>query len=99
VLGKESAIGIVNGIVQGVLLGGAALLWKDNPYLGFVVEVLLAANTFVAVSFGGWVPLILSGMRTNPALASSPLLTIITDMCGFFLVLSFASVMLPRLTG
>jgi magnesium transporter len=97
VLSKESAIGIVNGIVLGVLLGGAALLWKGNPYLGLVVGVSLAANTFVAVSFGGLVPLILRGMRTDPALASGPLLTTITDMCGFFFVLSFASLMLPRL--
>jgi magnesium transporter len=99
VLSKESAIGAVNGIVLGVLLGGAALLWKGNPYLGLVVGVALAANTLVAVSFGGLVPLILRGIRTDPALASGPLLTTITDMCGFFFVLSFASVLLPRLGG
>jgi len=99
VLSKESAIGVVNGIVLGLLLGGAALIWKGNPYLGLVVGVSLAANTFVAVSFGGLVPLILRGMRTDPALASGPLLTTITDMCGFFFVLSFASMMLPRLGG
>jgi magnesium transporter len=99
VLSKESAIGAVNGIVLGLLLGGAALLWKGNPYLGLVVGVALAANTLVAVSFGGLVPLILRGMRTDPALASGPLLTTITDMCGFFFVLSFASILLPRLGG
>jgi magnesium transporter len=99
VLSKESAIGMINGIVLGLLLGGAALLWKGNPYLGLVVGVSLAANTLVAVSFGGLVPLILRGMRTDPALASGPLLTTITDMCGFFFVLSFASLMLPRLGG
>jgi magnesium transporter len=97
VLTKESAIGVINGIVLGILLGGAAVLWKGNPYLGLVVGVSLAANTLVAVSFGGLVPLILRGMRTDPALASGPLLTTITDMCGFFFVLSFASVLLPRL--
>ncbi|MGD2268772.1 MAG: magnesium transporter [Desulfobacterales bacterium] len=84
VLTKESSIGIINGIVLGCLLGGAALLWKGNPYLGLVVSVSLAANTLVAVSFGGLAPLILRGMRTDPALASGPLLTTITDMCGFF---------------
>lgn len=99
VLSKESAIGAVNGVVLGCLLGGAALLWKGNPYLGLVVGASLAVNTLVAVSFGGLVPLILRGMRTDPALASGPLLTTITDMCGFFFVLSFASFMLPKLTG
>ena len=99
VLAKESAIGLINGIALGILLGGAAILWQGNPYLGLVVGVSLAANTLVAVSFGGLVPLILRGMRTDPALASGPLLTTVTDMCGFFFVLSFASLMLPRLTG
>jgi magnesium transporter len=99
VLSKESAIGAVNGVVLGMLLGGAALLWKGNPYLGLVVGVALAANTLVAVSFGGLVPLILRGLRTDPALASGPLLTTITDMCGFFFVLSFASLILPKLGG
>ena len=99
VLAKESAIGLINGIALGILLGGAAVLWKGNPWLGLVVGVSLAANTLLAVSFGGLVPLILRGMRTDPALASGPLLTTVTDMCGFFFVLSFASLLLPRLTG
>jgi magnesium transporter len=34
----------------------------------------------------------------DPALASGPILTTLTDMCGFFLVLSFAQLMLPWLT-
>jgi magnesium transporter len=99
VLTKEASVGLMNGIVLGLLLGGAALLWKGNPFLGLVVGVSLAANTLVAVSFGGLIPLILRGMKTDPALASGPMLTTVTDMCGFFLVLSFASVMLPRLGG
>ena len=99
VLTKESSIGVINGLVLGCLLGGAALLWKGNPYLGLIVGAALAANTFVAVSFGGLVPLILRGLRTDPALASGPLLTTVTDMCGFFFVLSFASILLPRLAG
>lgn len=99
VLTKESTIGVINGMVLGCLLGGAALLWKGNPYLGLVVGAALAANTFVAVSFGGLVPLILRSLRTDPALASGPLLTTITDMCGFFFVLSFASFLLPRLSA
>jgi magnesium transporter len=98
-LAKESSIGIINGIVLGGLLAAAALLWKGNLYLGLVVGVSLAANTLVAVSFGGLVPLILRSMKTDPALASGPLLTTITDMCGFFFVLSFGSLLLPRLTA
>jgi len=99
VLGKEASLGVLNGIALGALLGGVALLWKGNPYLGVVVGSALAANTVVAVSLGGLLPLLLKRMRMDPALVSGPLLTTVTDMCGFFFVLSFATAVLPRLGG
>jgi magnesium transporter len=97
VLVKESSVGIVNGLVLGGLLGSAALLWRGNPYLGLVVGTALAVNTIVAVCLGGLIPMILRGMKMDPALASGPLLTTVTDMCGFFLVLSLATTMLLKL--
>ncbi|HEX9726917.1 MAG TPA: magnesium transporter [Gemmatimonadales bacterium] len=98
VIGKESVIGLVNGLVLGLLLGMVATLWQGNVYLGLVVGTALMLNTVVAVLLGGLIPLVLKAMRQDPALASGPILTTVTDMCGFFLVLSFASVMLGRLT-
>ena len=37
VLAKEASIGLINGLVLGSLLGGAALVWRGNPFLGLVV--------------------------------------------------------------
>jgi len=48
-------------------------------------------NTVVAVVLGGTVPLLLRRLRVDPALASGPVLTTLTDMCGFFLILWMAS--------
>lgn len=59
----------------------------------------LAANTLVSVTIGGILPLILRRFKLDPALVSSPLLTTVTDMCGFFFILSFASAILPKLGG
>jgi magnesium transporter len=59
----------------------------------------LAVNTMVAVSLGGVVPLVLKRLRLDPAVSSGPILTTVTDMFGFFLVLSFATLLLPRLTA
>lgn len=94
---KEAIVGLINGIALGVLLGFAAWAWKGNPVLGLVVGGALAANTIIAVSIGGTVPLILRRLNLDPAVASGPLLTTVTDMCGFFLVLSLASSVLPAL--
>lgn len=96
---KEGAVGIMNGIILGILLGAIAVLWKGNFYLGMVVAVALSVNTIIAVLLGGLIPLVLKGLRLDPALASGPILTTVTDMCGFFLVLSFASVVIKNLAG
>lgn len=96
---QEIKVGVINGVVLGALLALAAILWKGNPWLGAVVGAALAANTVVAVSIGGTVPLLLKRFRFDPATASGPVLTTVTDMCGFFLVLSLATMMLPRLAS
>jgi magnesium transporter len=49
------------------------------------------------VSLGGSLPLVLKRFGLDPALVSGPILTTVTDMCGFFLVLSMATTLLPRL--
>ncbi len=99
VLRKEAIVGLLNGVALGFLLALVGLIWKGSPVLGLVVGGALALNTLFACCFGGTIPLILRGMKLDPALASGPVLTTLTDMCGFFLVLTFARLMLPYLTG
>ncbi len=94
---KEAKVGLLNGAVLGLLLGMVVFLWKDNLWLAIVVGGDLAANTLVSVTLGGALPLIIRRFKMDPALVSSPLVTTVTDMCGFFFVLSFASAVLPRL--
>jgi len=95
---KELGIGVINGFVLGLLVAVAGTIWQDNAWFGLVVGTALMLNTTVAVLIGGLVPLILKGFKMDPALASGPILTTITDMCGFFFVLFFASSLLERLT-
>ena len=97
VWGKEVSVGLINGVLLGVMVGGAALLWKGNPYLGVVVGAALAINTVISVSIGGAVPLLLKRRNLDPALASGPVLTTVTDVCGFFLVLGMATLLLDKL--
>lgn len=95
---KESSLGLINGSALGLLIGGVAYLWKGNLVLSGVVGVSLALNTVIAVCIGGLVPLVLKTFKADPALASGPILTTITDMCGFFIVLTLASMVLTSLT-
>lgn len=94
---KEVSVGLINGVVLGILIGAVAWIWKGNLYLGIVIGLALSINTVIAVSIGGVVPLLLKRFGQDPAVASGPLLTTITDMAGFFLVLSLATLFMPLL--
>lgn len=97
VLSKELGVGLINGLALGLLLGMVAFIWKGNPYLGLVVGGALAVNTLVAVTLGGSLPLLLKRLKLDPALVSGPMLTTVTDMCGFFFALSFATAAMSHL--
>ncbi|MCC9602175.1 magnesium transporter [Stieleria sp. JC731] len=94
---KEVTVGLINGSVLGALIAIVAVVFDGNPYLGAVVGTALCVNTLVAVSIGGVVPLLLKRFGFDPAVASGPLLTTVTDMCGFFLVLGLATMLLSKL--
>ncbi len=94
---QEVSVGMINGLALGVLLALGAYLWQGNVYLGLVVGGALMLNTMLAVSLGGTVPLLLKKGGVDPALASGPILTTVTDMAGFFLTLTFASMALHHL--
>jgi magnesium transporter len=94
---QEISVGLINGAALGILLGAVAWLWKGNLWLGVVVGTALALNTLISVSIGGTMPLLLKRLRIDPAVAAGPILTTVTDICGFFIVLSLAALMISRL--
>jgi len=94
VLRKEAYVGILNGLALGSLLALLAYLWQGSPALGAVVGGALAVNTLIAVSIGGTTPLLIKRMGWDPALASGPILTTLTDVCGFTLTLQLATALL-----
>jgi len=94
VLAKEAWVGVMNGLALGTLLALLAYFWQGSFALGAVVGLALAINTLVAVSIGGTTPLIIKRLGWDPALASGPILTTLTDVCGFFLTLQFATAIL-----
>lgn len=96
---KESSVGICNGLILGVLVGVVGTCWQQNPYLGAVVGIAMVLNTIVATVIGGAMPLVLQRWGMDPALSAGPVLTTITDMTGFFFVLSIATALLARLAG
>jgi len=91
-------VGVLNGLFLGFVLFIVAWGWRGNVWLGLVVGGALGINILVGSLVGGLLPLFIKRIHADPALASSPMLTTITDICGFFLTLTFAAMVLPRLT-
>jgi len=88
---KEVSVGVLNGFVLGVVMAIIAdVFWSETPWLGVLIGMAFMMNVVIAVSLGGLIPLALKAFRMDPALGAPPILTTMTDMCGFFLVLSFA---------
>jgi magnesium transporter len=91
---RELAVGGANGTVFGVVMAGVVGLWFGVPLLALVIAVAMLL-TLVAAALGGIViPMALDRFGIDPALASGPFVTTITDVVGFFAFLGLASVVL-----
>jgi magnesium transporter len=97
VIGKEAAAGLLLGVATGAMLAGVALVYKGSPWLGLVVGAALTVNTVLAAVVGGSLPLLLKRLKLDPGAASGVIQTTVTDMCGFFIVLKLAEMVLERL--
>ncbi|NQV84898.1 MAG: magnesium transporter [Rhodospirillales bacterium] len=94
VIGKEALVGVFNGVLFAGLIGGVAWVWFGNPTLGMVIGLAMVVNMFVAGVAGTTIPLALNRIGIDPAVASSVLLTTITDVVGFFVFLGLAALFL-----
>lgn len=91
ILLKEAGLGVASGVASGVIVGVIAWVWKESFSLGIVVGVAMLLNLIVAGVFGAVVPLFMRALRLDPALGSAVVVTTITDMAGFALVLGLAA--------
>jgi magnesium transporter len=94
---KEGITGLLLGSAVGIVAGFGVYLWKGNAAMGIVLGLALIGNMIVAGTIGTLVPLFLKALKLDPALASSVLVTSVTDAVGFGLFLALASLFLPKL--
>ena len=91
VIMREMLVGLLNGLAFAVITGVAAYIWFRVPGLGLVIGLAMICN-LVAAGLGGiLIPLVLHRLKIDPAVASSPFVTTVTDVVGFFSFLSIAT--------
>ena len=88
---RELMAGMLNGLGLAILLTLAGTVILGNMQIGMVLGMAMIANQIVAAMGGVLVPLGLSKLGLDPALASGTFVTTMTDMMGFFAFLGLAS--------
>ncbi|MEO1918552.1 MAG: magnesium transporter [Paracoccaceae bacterium] len=91
---RELLVGVANGIVFAVIIGGVGFLWYGSAMLGVVLGLAMIGNMMVAGMAGVLIPIGLDKLGADPALASGVFVTTVTDIVGFFAFLGLASAML-----
>ncbi|MFZ5630701.1 MAG: magnesium transporter [Spirochaetota bacterium] len=96
---KEIGVCSVNGVFIGTLASSMVLAYTQRPALAACMFIGLICNMFVAGVVGTLLPLGLRVVRVDPALASGPIATTFTDICGFSVFLGVATFLIGQYGG
>ncbi len=93
-VGKEVIVGLLNGIVWALVIAAIAVIWFDDFAIGYVIAAATIINLFVAAFSGVAIPIVMTKLDIDPAIAGSVVLTTITDIVGLFAFLGLATLFL-----
>ncbi len=88
---RELSVGALNGAFFGFIMALVAGFWFGVPMLAVVIGVAMLFTQIAAALGGIVIPMALDRAGIDPALASGPFVTTITDVVGFFAFLGLAS--------
>ena len=94
VVWREVAVGAINGLLFGLIMALVAGVWFGVPMLSAVIGLAMICTQISAALGGIVIPMALDRVKIDPALASGPFVTTVTDVVGFFAFLGLASAVL-----
>jgi len=91
VVRRELLVGIINGLCFAAIMGMIAAAWFQVTDLGLVIGLAMVCVLAAAALGGIVIPLGLIRLGVDPAIASGPFVTTVTDVVGFFSFLGIAT--------
>ena len=91
VVRREFMVGLINGLGFAVIMGCIAAAWFQTTDLGVVIGLAMICVLAAAALGGIFIPLGLIRLGDDPAIASGPFVTTVTDVVGFFSFLGIAT--------
>jgi magnesium transporter len=88
---REVLVGAVNGAAFGTITGLIAAVWFGLPAIGVVIALAMLTNLVAGTLGGVVIPQALNRLHVDPAVSSSPFVTMITDVVGFASFLGIAT--------
>jgi magnesium transporter len=90
-INREMMIGLMNGLLWAAVAAIAASLWFNDWSIGFIIAAAMIINLLTAALVGAALPLMMSRVNIDPALAGGVVLTTVTDVVGFISFLGLAT--------
>ena len=93
---RESAVGAINGLIAGILVGtlvasiaiySGSGTWK----LGVVIAISMVCSLTIGTFTGTALPMLMRRLGADPATASTIFLTMVTDSLSFLIFLGTAA--------
>ncbi|RMH41623.1 MAG: magnesium transporter [Alphaproteobacteria bacterium] len=91
VVRRELLVGLANGAAFAAIMGVVTLLWFGQPMIGVVIALAMTLTLMAAGIAGVTLPILLDKLGIDPALASGPFVTTVTDVVGFLAFLGLGS--------
>jgi magnesium transporter len=91
---KELAVGGINSLIWGMVVGVVAGLWFQDTHIALLIAAAITINLIFAALAGAALALLLQKLGIDPALAGGVLLTTVTDVVGFLAFLGLATLFL-----
>ena len=88
---REVMVGAINGVAFAAITGFLAGAWFGIADLGIVFGLAMICNLIAGALGGVLIPLVLSRLDADPAVASGAFVTTVTDCVGFFSFLGIAT--------
>ncbi|AKP68185.1 magnesium transporter [Companilactobacillus ginsenosidimutans] len=98
-LGKELLTGLFTGVVTGVSIFLLVGFWKHNFVLGLVIGLAMCAAITVANVAGSFIPMLMSRLGFDPAVASGPFISTLSDLTSVLIYFSIAGMFLQYFVG
>jgi magnesium transporter len=93
-INKEVAVSGLNGVIWSIVIALVTYYWFTDVVLSVIIGLAIIVNLVVAAFSGAFLPLLLTKLKIDPALAGGVILTTITDVIGFVAFLGLAALVI-----